>query len=240
MCAERTGRRFRPSWSSSLLFTCLILVFLALGRWQLDRAEQKAEIQLQFEQAPSFQVLPEAVKAPRFAHISLKGRFDPERHVLIDNQLLRGRPGVHVLTPFELDDGRWVLVNRGWLPLAPDRQVLPTVPTRSNSQVIGGKLDELYQPGRRIGAPDKVGQDHWPQLLTYPDMDDIAFALGTTLYPLTLLLDEAHSDGFEGRNWKPVNTGAAKHQARALQWFTFVIAALVIWIFLGFRRGSTP
>ena len=75
MCAERTGRRFRPSWSSSLLFTCLILVFLALGRWQLDRAEQKAEIQLQFEQAPSFQVLPEAGKAPRFAHISLKGRF---------------------------------------------------------------------------------------------------------------------------------------------------------------------
>ncbi|MBT8062315.1 MAG: SURF1 family protein [Gammaproteobacteria bacterium] len=223
---------------SSLLFTGLILAFIALGNWQLDRAQQKAEIQQQFEQAPSFDRLPEAGSAPRYANVRLLGRFDSKRHVLIDNQVLKGRPGVHVLTPFLLEDGRWILVNRGWQPLPPDRSMLPSVPTGNALQTITGKLDEIYQPGRRVGDPDTLQPTDWPQLLTYPDLDDIAMALGEPLYPLTLLLDEAHPEGFAGRQWKPVNTGAAKHRARALQWYTFVVAALVIWVFLGFRRGA--
>ena len=239
MVAERTGRRFRPSWSLSLLLACMVLAFLALGRWQLDRAEQKAEIQLQFEQAPRLQRLPESDQARRFSQVELIGRFDPDRHFFVDNQVSKGLPGVHVLTPFQLEDSRWILVNRGWLPIAPDRKTLPSAPTDDAIQRISGKLDVLYQPGKRLGEPDNLARDDWPQLLTYPDLDDIHLALGIPVYPLTLLLDEEHPAGFDGRQWRPVNVGATKHRARALLWFTFAAAAIVIWIILGFRRGKT-
>ena len=35
-----------------------------------------------------------------FTRLQLAG-LDPERHFLLDNQVYRGPPGVHVLTPFQ-------------------------------------------------------------------------------------------------------------------------------------------
>jgi len=235
---DNVSKAFRPSLAATILLGGLVLAFIGLGNWQLDRAAQKAAIQQQFDQAPSFDVLPAPGEVSRYAHVRVAGKYDRQRHFLIDNQLLDGRAGVHVLTPFALDDGRTILVNRGWLPLPPDRRSLPAVPTDGSRTELGGQLDEIYRPGRRIGNPDVLHENTWPQLVTYPAMDDIAAVLGTKVYPLVLKLDADEPSGFEGRHWHAVNTGAAKHRARALQWFTFVIAALLIWLYLGFRRGA--
>lgn len=231
-------RKFRPSWQASLLLGALGLVFVWLGNWQLDRAAQKDSLQAAFEEAPHFQNLPEVAESSRYARVEVRGQFDTERHLLVDNQVFAMRPGVHVLTPFTLTDGRVILINRGWLPLAADRRSLPAVPTSSEITTVSGILDEPYVPGRQLGAPDEVGKDNWPQLVTYPRLDATADALSVPLYPYVLLLEPKHSAGFDDREWKPVQTGAAKHRARALQWFTFLIAALIIWIHLGVRRGA--
>ena len=63
-------------------------------------------------------------------------------------------------------------------------------------------------------------------------------ALGTELYTYVLLLGPEHPAGFQDRAWKPVQTGANKHRARALQWFTFLAAAVIIWLVLGLQRGA--
>jgi surfeit locus 1 family protein len=220
----------------SLALGALMACFLGLGNWQLNRADEKTQLRQQFEQAPGYSALPTGEPVGRYTRVDLNGRFDTERHLLIDNQVHQGRAGVHVLTPFALPDGRWILVNRGWLPLAPDRRVMPAVPTVDEPVAISGRLDRIYRPGRQIGAPDSIRSDTWPQLLTYPEIDAIGQALGVELYPLVLLLDRQHPSGFEDRDWQPVNTGAAKHRARAMQWFTFATTAFIIWIVLGFRR----
>jgi len=232
------GRRFKPSWQASLALGSLVAAFLWLGNWQLDRAAQKAERQEACEHARRFESLPPASPDIRYARTTLSGHFDPARTLLIDNQVHLGRAGVHVLTPFTLADGRTILVNRGWLPLPADRRSLPKVSTPGQAVSVSGILDQPYTPGRKVGGPDRLAADHWPQLVTYPDLADIAAVLGTSLYPYVLLLEPDSPAGFEGRDWKPVQTGAIKHHARALQWFTFVIAAIVIWVFLGLRRGK--
>ena len=236
--SDRASGAFRPSRLSTAVLWGLILCFIGLGNWQLHRADEKEQRVRAFEQAPSYSSLPDRDQVSRYSEVDLQGHFDTRRHLLVDNQLLNGRPGIHVLTPFELDDGRWILVNRGWLPLAPDRRTLPPIPTPGDLMVLSGKLDEIYRPGTRIGPADRLEKDAWPQLLTYPEIEGIGDALEVALYPLVLLLDRQHPAGFEGRDWKPVNTGAAKHRARAMQWFTFAVAAVVIWLFLAIRRGN--
>jgi len=238
MRAAFLPRRFRPSLLSSALLGCLALAFLWLGNWQLDRAAQKAALQRSFDDAPAFKTLPNGDAAARYARVDAWGQFDTRRHILVDNQVLRARAGVHVLTPLHLADGRHILVNRGWLPLPPDRRSLPDIPTDAEPTSLPGILDELSPSGRRLGGPDRLDQDSWPQLVTYPDIGDIAAALNLELYPYVLLLGPDHPAGFEGREWKPVNTDANKHRARALQWFTFLAATVIIWLVLGFQRGA--
>ena len=103
---------------------------------------------------------------------------------------------------------------------------------------LGNARTGALQGGGLVGVRAPMHEAEERVVRPYWLVDDIAAALGTGLYPLVLKLDADQPSGFAGRDWKPVNTGAAKHRARALQWFTFVIAALVIWLYLGFRRGA--
>jgi len=171
-----------------------------------------------------------------FTQISLKGRFDLDRHLLADNQVLNGRSGVHVYSLFLTEHGEALLVNRGWKALPANRS-LPVIETVAGLFLISGRLGSLPVPGRQLGPPDIVDPEHWPQLLTYPDLATMESALGMDLYPWVLYLDEASPGGFEGRDWKPVFMTPDKHRAYAFQWFALAFASFLAWVFLGVRRG---
>jgi cytochrome oxidase assembly protein ShyY1 len=227
---------FRPSWQATLVLALLAGAFAGLGNWQWQRAAAKLTLMRAFDEAPEILELT-AADARRFARISLRGQFDPTRHFLIDNRIHESRPGVHVLTPFTTQEGAVLLVNRGWLPMAADRRSLPTVPAVEGPASIHGILDELTVPGRRLGEPDRLSPLRWPQLMTYPNLGDMATALEADLYPLVLLLDAASPGGFEGRDWQPVYVTPQRHRGYAFQWYSMTAAVAVAWIILGLRRA---
>ena len=228
---------FKPSIKLTLVLLLLALVFVRLGLWQMERKSQKEALFDQFGNAPMLK-LEEAVQSESlFARVEAYGQYDTERHVLLDNKILNGRAGVQVLTPFTLPGGKRLLVNRGWLPLAPDRQTLPEVLTDRGPKTISGILNRLPGGGPRIGEADVLVKDRWPQLVTYFEFSDIAAALGTSLLPWQLQLDPADESGFEGRQWKAAVMGPEVHGAYALQWFALALASLVIWITLSVRRA---
>ena len=171
--------------------------------------------------------------------MSLSGEWEGERHFLLDNQVLSGRPGVHVLSPFRVADGSLLLVNRGWLPMAPDRRSLPTVPETRGPASLSGHLEALRTPGKRLGEEQATENSPWPRLVTWPDLDEMAGALGEPVYPKVLYLKADHPAGFEGRNWSPVVMGPKKHRAYAVQWYALCLTALVAWIVLAMRRKTT-
>jgi len=206
---------FRTSIKLTLLLLALALLFARLGWWQLER---KTEKQLLFEQFGAY------------------GHYDPSRHVLLDNKIFNGRAGVHVLTPFTLDNGAGILVNRGWLPLPPDRRSLPAVKTDDSLRTINGILNKPSTGGPRIGEPDVLVVDRWPQLVTYLDLDSVSVALNTPLEPWLLQLEPEDESGFAGRQWQAAVMGPEVHGAYALQWFSLAAAALIIWITLGIRK----
>jgi surfeit locus 1 family protein len=101
------------------LLGCGILI--SLGLWQLDRAGQKAaliaEMEMRIFEPP--QPLPSLLEpeTDRYLPVELSGRFLAE-HVFILSARRTEGPGFHLVQGFEAEDGRRILVERGFLPEA--------------------------------------------------------------------------------------------------------------------------
>ena len=118
----------QPKQSSSkkrvvgvVLLLIMGLVFIALGRWQLSRADERRAIAQSIEAGraqPPIQLNAATPKTELIDWRSAKvqGTWAPQFTVLLDNRNLDGRPGYWVATPLINVDGSAVLVLRGWLP----------------------------------------------------------------------------------------------------------------------------
>ena len=237
---DYTKMSFKPSIKLTLMMFALAFVFIRLGLWQTDRREEKILLFERFDNAPVMTLENALRDQEQFARVTASGRYDPERHILLDNRIYNGRAGVHVLTPFRLESGKHILVNRGWLPLAPDRRSQHAVTTADGQRMISGVLNRPSEGGQRLGNPDIVKTDQWPQLVTYLELATVGEALGVSLEPWLLQLDAADDSGFEDRQWQAAVMEPKVHGAYALQWFSLAAAALVIWIILGVRRAGKP
>jgi surfeit locus 1 family protein len=230
-----------PPWWATLATLAGLGVFVSLGLWQLDRAaEKRTLLQLAAEEGPAWDALPPddtPLEAWLFRRVALSGGYEAQRQVLLDNMTLDGRVGYQVLTPFRLDSGELVLVNRGWVPAAGQRSELPAVDVADGPRVVEGRLNRLPRPGIRLGpglpgAPD----DPWPRRLLYPDHPTLVEAYREALAPYQLQLDPTAPDGFV-RRWELVNMPPERHLGYAVQWFAFALVLVVIYGWLGFGRG---
>lgn len=238
-------------WHTPRLFAWLLLaaglaVFTALGRWQWGRAQEKEQLLAAYaaaERAPpeALAAVADAALGERLPRVSVRGRFVAERGYLIDEQPRDGRVGVLVLALFEPDGtARKLLVNRGWLPWSHAPGSPPTVPPLPLGEV---ELRGLYAPppggGLRVGGNALERQTRWPKLTLYVDLPQMAADLGATLYPRLLLQDADPASGFV-RTWTPAVMPPARHRAYAVQWWSFAVVALVIFVVLHWRKPAPP
>lgn len=231
---NRLGR-FAPRFIPTALALAAVVAFVALGNWQLGRAEEKRELAGHFSAGGPPIDWPQLPRdAPRYQRVSLRGHYDPDHQFLLDNMSHDSVAGVDVLTPFLLDDGTAVLVNRGWLPFGATRQDLPGVAVDSAKRSVVGRLDELPRPGIWLKAPPATG---WPRLVQYPKMDELAAALGRPLAPRQVLLDPGVPDGYV-RAWTMNGTSADRSLGYAVQWFAFAAVAGILWFVLSFRKAG--
>src|SRR5512136_2802677 len=133
------GRTFRPGWVPSLAAAAFIVLTIALGNWQTRRAEEKVEAGRMLDEAargPVLQVPSARVGATGFErrHVAARGTFVAGDTFFLDNKVMHGTAGYHVVTPLRLESGGMhVLINRGWIA-AGDRSRLPDVPTPESVQ----------------------------------------------------------------------------------------------------------
>lgn len=211
-----------------LVGALLFAAFIALGLWQLDRAGQKEELNALFaDDAPHRALTSNDAPAP-FERIELRGRLLGDTQVLIDNIVRNGRIGYFVITPLETGvDDRLLLMNRGWIAKTPQGTAsLPSLDVGPEWRQFQGRAGQLPRVGVRPGDAF-AGSTEWPRTAVYPDLEDMAAALGRDLWPFVLLLDEQDAEGFQ-RVWKPDQSGPMTHYGYAFQWFAMALALAVI------------
>lgn len=244
---------FRASLGMTALALAGVLLFGQLGRWQWHRAAEKRALEAAFmagTQAPAAGLGSRPLAAlPRYALLRLRGQYDGAHQFLLDNISRDGAAGYEVLTPFRLEDGRTVLVNRGWLPLANGRReplpdvslapppALPTGALAPPPLEITGRIDELPVTGLAMGRVPPDAGPHWPKRSSFPTAAQLGAALGRPVEARELLLAANEAQGYR-RDW-PVGAngfGPSRHVAYALQWWGFAALTLFLYVFMNLER----
>jgi surfeit locus 1 family protein len=190
--------------------------------------------------------------------VIVQGRWLPRFTVYLDNRQMNGRQGFFVMTPFQVEDTRRVvLVQRGWAPRDfIDRARLPVVDTPASRVTLSGRI--MRSPGRLFefatggqdvaaGAPAEVASGVVSAGISSPvrqNIDISAFRAETRLplWDLMLLETGSASDGLK-RDWLEPRFGTEKHHGYAFQWFGIgvLIAVLYVWFQLVPRfRANRP
>jgi surfeit locus 1 family protein len=225
----RRGRR----WLVTLAALLVMALTAALGVWQLSRAQHKLERQAAVERqaalppldGPALLALPD-VDAALHRTAVLRGRWVPAATRFLDNRMLEGRAGFHVLTPLRLAGAEaTVLVVRGWVPRDPyDRRRLPQVPTPEGEVQVQGRLapppSRLFELGP--SEPGPIRQNI--------AIDALARETGLALLDVTLLQTSEADDGLR-REWPRIAADVHKHYGYAFQWFGLcaLVGILYVW-----------
>ncbi len=230
----------RPNLVITLAAVVVVALGVALGLWQLDRAEQKQNLARTMQSRaamPLLTALPaRGATGDRdqwHRGVQLQGRWLTQFTVYLDNRQMKdrgqARVGFDVVTPLQLADGTAVLVQRGWLARNfVDRGKVPDVPTPT---------EIVWVQGRYAASPPRLYEfknDSNPLGRVRQNVETEAYAqeIGVPLRPGSVVQtgDDAASSVLK-RAWSLPDAGVAKHHGYAFQWFglSVLFAGLYVW-----------
>lgn len=225
------GFEFSPPWWAGFLFVLMLALLLTLGTWQVRRGQAKdaiiAERSAAGKMAPiEFDAALAGAESGRL--VKARGEYLAGRQLLLDNQVWKSRPGYRVWTPLQLDDGRLVIVDRGWVPLGKDRSNPPNPAATNGTVEITGFWRDWPKPGLTF-APKPCDEEGWPRAVLFPAYPQVACNYDLPVLDGLFLLSEEAEGGFP-RDWQDVGLPPLRHYGYALQWYALALALCVIFI----------
>jgi surfeit locus 1 family protein len=218
-----------PFWATIFMFPGLI-VLCSLGTWQVKRLAWKTELLTQIdaiyaaepERLGREQLFQESPEPVFIARGTVRGRYVYSKEIMIQPRTHNGKTGYHVITPFALEDGGGLLVNRGWVP----RDWKNTKSDKQKKKTITGVLRRperanLFVPGN---DPDN---NQWYRL----DVEeiirhhDLKYMSPYVFYAETLEENSEFPIPHD-KNWRPRNS----HLQYAFFWFS--MAGLLVLIYI--------
>ncbi|MCF7980482.1 MAG: SURF1 family protein [Pseudomonadales bacterium] len=242
------------NWKIALFYIFFMPVLLRFGFWQIERAEEKKQLEQDYNQRMLAQPISLqqafALKDRAYVRVALTGTFDNQRLVLLDNKIFQGRVGYEVITPFVLAspltisvgeqalqtiDFLWV--NRGWISLGENRKQLPKIPQVESPQRIIVGID--IPAGEPFILADEPYQGVWPEVVQKVDVERMSerYREETSLHGAPFMVRLAQSSpGALQMIWQPINMIPAKHLGYALQWFTMALALTLLYLYVTIKR----
>ncbi len=222
-----------------MLAGLLLPLFIALGFWQLQRANFHRE-QLQIAETRRAQasvsldtVVELREQDSRYLPVSLQGQWLAPVF-LLDNETRGQKVGYDVIGLMELRDGRKVFVNRGWIAGPSLRSQLPIVPPPTDRVVEQG---ELYFGNEVLLEGELFAEADWPRRIAKLHLPGMARMAGVEVLPVLVRLKEGSPSALTA-GWPVTNIAPEKNIAYAVQWFGMAVALIVFYLALAFRRDN--
>jgi cytochrome oxidase assembly protein ShyY1 len=241
---QHKGLRFDPEWRITLFVVLLVPLMVGLGFWQLERAEEKARLQLEFQRQRSLlpaaleQLADETPAGLAYRPVMLRGEYLAGRDFLLDNRVYQGRYGFEVITPLRLAaDGSLALVNRGWIAGDPARRSVPDVPVVAGPVAVTGHV--YVPPGEPYILAEQEPDGSWPRVVQTVKVGVFAGQVdgAAPVFPYLVRLDAGQAGALE-IDWQIINVSPEKHTGYAVQWFTMAAVLSLFYLFHSSNLGE--
>jgi surfeit locus 1 family protein len=228
---------FRPLPLMTAISAAAFAVLVGLGAWQLERLQWKLGLIAEVDRnlaAPPLSV-DDALAlgaGAEYRRIAADGRFDnaKEAYAFATD---KGAEVYHVIVPFELRDGRVLLVDRG---VVPKERLDPN--TRRKGQLedirhIVGVWRTPDPPGAFTPAPDPAHRIWYAR-----DLAGIAKTDGVTLAaPVVIEADATPNPGGWPKGGQTVVAFRNEHLQYAITWFGLAAVLAGVYFAFHFSRG---
>ncbi|MBJ3784887.1 SURF1 family protein [Devosia sediminis] len=251
--APRRGLRW-TDWLFIALMLALVVTCVFLGNWQMARLGEKEALMAAVDDRLNAEPVPAPsadqwqgldINLWNFQPVTLTGTYRYTQTVTVFTSLsdARGRfsgPGYWVVTPFELDAGGTVFVNRGFVPQEMQEQAaLGDLhgDDPGSVTVIG-----LFRPGEKAGmmVPEANMSDRieWVR-----DPARLAAMVDPELAPIAPFYVDllAGGEGDLPQGGETALTFTNNHLGYAITWYGFAIIALAmlgVWVARQYRKPN--
>ncbi|MEU7055463.1 SURF1 family protein [Streptomyces sp. NPDC046197] len=135
----------------TLVALLLIPTMIRLGFWQLHRHDHRQALNKVINASLAATPVPAesltsvggtVAHKDIYRRVTARGHFDTAHELVVRRRTnADDQVGYHVLTPFVLDDGRTLLVNRGWIASPSSQTAFPKIPAPASGGItVTGRL----------------------------------------------------------------------------------------------------
>ena len=209
----------------SVFIIFFILVFIALGVWQIIRLNWKNNLILEIENSlkkPPVEL--SQSNKENFLKIKTSGLINFEKQIYLYNLNESGTPGFEVINPIFIGQENY-LINRGWIPF--EKKDTPEINVFDQNNIIG----TLRIQGRKnIFKPDNdLNKNYWFSL----DREDILTFTGKNFSKYIIYLD----GNYQFPRPKKITANISNnHKKYAMTWFSLAISILLLYLY--FRKKN--
>ena len=209
----------------SVFIIFFILVFIALGTWQIIRLGWKNNLILEIENSLKNPPV-ELTQSNKVNYLKIKtsGSVDFEKQIYLYNLNDTGTPGFEVLNPISID-GENYLLNRGWIPF--EKKDTPEINIIDQTNIVG---TIKIQGRKNIFKPDNdLKGNYWFSL----NREDIFKFTGKKFSKYIIYLD----GNYQLPKPKKITANISNnHKKYAMTWFSLAISILLLYLY--FRKKN--
>ena len=209
----------------SVFIIFFILVFVALGSWQIIRLNWKNNLIFEIENSlknPPVELTNSNIE--NYLKIKTSGSIDLEKQIYLYSLNDVGTPGFEVINPISINDINY-LINRGWIPF--EKKNSKEINEFDENNIIG----TLKLQGRKnIFKPDNdIEENYWFSL----NREDVLKFTGKQFSKYIIYLD----GNYQVPKPKKITANISNnHLKYALTWFSLAISILLLYLY--FRKKN--
>lgn len=224
-------------WAAFTLIAAAFAIMVGLGTWQMQRLAWKERLIAAVSERTSLPATDLPMQADantnEYQPVTVSGRYHPDKEVRLYTVLgepkgfYRG-PGWLIITPLERDDGSFILINRGFVPI--DRISDPAGWQATTSPVTVTGLLRLAEHREPFAATDQ------PQKREFFTRDPAAMAKAVGIKAPAVTIDaQAQGQGILPQGGETRLVFPNRHLEYALTWYG--LAASLVGVGAAFAWG---